>query len=136
MMDYVIGNFMMMQLGSFQFGLLTAAYQELQRSTEYRWVGHEVFGKEPVLQYVGKGADTITLPGVIFPEYRGGLYQIDNMRAAAGRGKPHLMISGFGVVMGSWVIERVEETHTTFAAGGIPRKIDFTLNLRKFAESN
>lgn len=126
-------NNVMMTLGEFQFSITTAAYQELTRTREWRWPTQERFMQNQALQFVGPGGDTISLPGVIYPEYRGGLGQVEAMAALADKGMPLDMISGTGVVLGRWVIERLEEKHSTFAVQGVGRKQEFTLGLRKFA---
>lgn len=131
MIGYSLGGTVMMQLGSFQFSINTAAYQELRRRTEYRWAAQDRFGKMPALQYTGPGGDSITLSGVIFTEYRGGTAQLDAMRALARRGTPQLLVDGYGRLLGRFVIEGVEEGQSVFAAFGRPRKQEFTLQLRK-----
>lgn len=130
-LDYNTGLGVMLQLGSFQFGVTTAAYQELKRTTEWRWPGQEQFGKLAALQFVGRGNDTITLPGVIYPEYRGGLTQLDALRALGDTGEAQTMIDGRGNIVGKWVIERVDEGQQVFAAAGVPRRQEFTLQLRR-----
>lgn len=122
----------MMALGVFQFSIQTAVYQELNRRSEYKWPSQHRFGKRPSSQFVGKGEDTITLPGVIYPEYRGGFQQIERMRTLAGLGKPLMLVDGLGKIMGRWVIESIDEKQTLFAAFGAPRKMEFTVALRKF----
>lgn len=122
----------MMTLGDFQFSIATAAFQELTRNTEWRWAAQDRFLQLPALQFVGPGGDTITLPGVIYPEYRGGIGQLDAMRALAGKGQALTLVSGTGNVMGQWVIERIEEKQSIFAAKGVGRKQEFTLEIRKF----
>lgn len=131
-MSYAQGAFVMMQLGSFQFGLSTAAYQSLERSTEYRWPSQETFGALPVSQATGPGEDTITLQGVILPEFRGGFGQLDTMRDLAGTLQPLLLVSGEGRVMGRWCITKVQERQGVFAAYGLPRRQEFTINLKRF----
>lgn len=128
----ISGGTVMMGLGNFQFGLSTAAYQELSRSTEYRWASQDRFGQHAALQNTGPGAETITLPGVIYPEFRGGLGQLDRMRELAGRGLPLTLITGTGRILGLFVIERVEERQSVFAAAGLARKVEFTLTLRLY----
>lgn len=132
--EYATGPTVMMSLGTFQFGIATAAYQELGRTTEWRWPAQERFMQGQALQFVGPGGDTINLPGVIYPEYRGGFAQLDQMRASANNGKPLVLIDGVGNIMGRWVIERLEEKQSVFAAAGRARKMEFTLALRKFDE--
>lgn len=133
MIGHKLGTSVMMQLGSFQFSILTAAYQELTRRTTYRWAQQDLYGRLPGLQHTGPGEETMTLPGVIYPEYRGGIGQLNRMRSLAGRGTPLLMVSGLGQIMGRWVIEAVEEKQTVFAAFGMPRKQEFTLQLKRFS---
>ena len=122
----------MLQLGSFQFSVQSAAYQTLQRSTEYRWPAQDRFGKEPALQYVGPGAPTISLDGIVYPEWRGGLGQLDALRTLAAAGKPQTMVDGRGNILGRWVIESVNEKQSVFADAGVPRKQEFTINLRLY----
>lgn len=131
-LNYSVGAPIMLQLGAFQFGVNTAAYQSLKRSSEWRWPSQDRFGNPPALQYVGQGADSITLPGVIYPEWRGSGGQLDNLRAMAETGEPQKMIDGNGSILGDWVIERIEENQSVFAAGGSPRKQEFTIQLRRY----
>lgn len=126
------GADVMMSLGGFRFGLNTAAYQELSRTTEQRWAAQDRFGQDAALQHTGPGPETMTLPGVVYPEFRGGFAQVDRMRELAGRGRPLSLITGTGRVLGRYVIERVEERQSVFAARGMARKIEFTLNLRRY----
>jgi phage protein U len=121
----------MMQLGSFQFGINTAAYQELDRVTSFRWASHEVFGKIPARQFTGEGEDQITLSGVILPEWRGGTQRVEQLRALGNQGQPLQLISGTGKLMGKWVIEQVSEKQNMFFEAGVPRKQEFTLRMSK-----
>lgn len=133
MNGHALATPVMMQLGAFQFGINTAAYQGLSRSDEWRWPDQERFGQAPALQHTGPGTTTITLDGILYPEWRGGLGQLDAMRAEAGKGRPLVLVDGRGQALGMWVIERVDETQGTFAAGGVARRIEFTLQLKRFS---
>lgn len=121
-----------MILGDFMFSLNSAAYQEFQRQNEYRWESQPVQGAHEVLQYCGPGQETITLPGVIFPTYRGGTGQLDKVRALAAKGKPQMLITATGNMLGEYVIVSVQENQKTFAALGIPLKIEFQIELRSY----
>lgn len=122
----------MLSLGQYQFGLNTAAFQELNRSTEWRWPGQDVFEGAPVIQFTGFGRDTITLPGVIFPEYWGGTGQLDTLRALADRAQPHILIDGRGNVWGEYVITGVQERQSVFAGAGVPLRQEFTITLERY----
>ena len=125
----------MMMLGTeYMFSVSTAAYQTLRRSAEYRWPAQERIGRLPARQYVGPGAETIAIEGVIYPHYLGGIGQLDRMRAVAGLGKDFLLVDGRGKVWGRWCIERVDEALTDFFADGTPRKVVFAMNLGRYGE--
>jgi phage protein U len=130
------GGDVMLALGDFQFGLNTAAFQEFSRSTEQRWSAQDVFGQLAALQHTGPGQETITLPGVILPEFRGSAGQIDRLRALAADAVPVPLITGTGRILGEYVIERVEERQSVFAAAGLARKIEFTVTLRLYDDGS
>lgn len=121
-----------MILGDYLFSLNTAAFQERERETNYRWAKQERFQNAPALQYLGPGDGTIKLPGVIYPSYKGGTGQVAQMRALAGKGEPLILLDGLGNVYGRWVIEKVTQKDSVFAPMGVPLKQEFTLELRHY----
>lgn len=134
MIGHSIGRTIMLQLGSFQFGLSTAAYQDLTRRAGWRWASQERFGQEPALQSTGPESQAMTLAGVIYAEFRGGTGQLDALRSLGGQQQPLRLVDGNGKLLGRWVIESVEEKQSVFASKGYPRKQEFNLQLKKFPE--
>lgn len=124
----------MLALGSFRFAVDTAAYQELTRATEYRWPAQPRLGRHPARQFAGPGEDTITLRGVVYPHHRGGLGQVDAMRAEAALGTPLRLVAGDGRVLGLWVIVRIDETQPAHWSDGAPRRQDFTIEIAAWGE--
>lgn len=124
----------LMKLGSFTFGVDTAAYQELTRSNEYRWKTVNTVGKQG-RQYIGEGLETISLNGTIFPLYKGGTDQLDDIRELANTGEPQILVDGRGNVWGKFTIDRVEERATNFLSNGAPRKQKFTIKLTRFHDA-
>lgn len=122
---------MMLALGMFVFSLSTAAYQELQRQTDWRHASSSRIGAAPARQFMGRGDDAVTLPGIIFPELVGSTLSLDALRLMANTGKAWPMIEGSGRIYGLWVIESMSETKTLFFRDGTPRRIEFTLNLKR-----
>ncbi|MDQ0739240.1 phage tail protein [Pseudomonas sp. W4I3] len=122
---------MMLSLGMFVFSLSTLAYQELQRQTNWRHASNSRVGTSPALQFVGRGEDTITLPGIILPELAGSVLSLDALRLMANTGKAWPMVEGTGRIYGLWVIESLSETKTVFFRDGTPRRIEFTLTLKR-----
>ncbi|MDO5705476.1 MAG: phage tail protein [Paracoccus sp. (in: a-proteobacteria)] len=128
----MLSSLVMMALGGLRFGVNRAAYQSFRRSASWRWEQVDRVGRQPAQQYTGPGADEITLEGVIYPHFKGGLRQIELMRMLAGAGRPMILVDGLGWVWERWVIVAIEETKTVFLADGAPRRIDFTVTLRAY----
>ncbi|MGB0960238.1 MAG: phage tail protein [Halocynthiibacter sp.] len=122
----------MMALGSFRFGVSNGAYQEFSRTAAYRWEKVNRIGRAPALQYAGPDAQEVTIEGVIYPHFAGGLHQMDLIRLQAGLGFPMLMVDGFGWVWKRWVITSVEEKKSFFMTDGAPLKIAFTITLQAY----
>ena len=133
-LNSILGINMMMILGVYRFCISNAAYQALSRTTEYNWAELDRLGGNTALQYTGKKAETITLEGAIYPQFKGGLRQITLMRGQAGLGKPLMLISGNGFAFGKWCIASISENQSFFLKDGTPRKITFNLTLKKYGE--
>ena len=126
---------MMMALGLYVFSLSTAAYQQLQRQTNWRHPSNSRIGALPARQYLGKGEDTITLSGLIMPELTGERVSLNALRLMADTGKAWPMVEGTGRIYGLWIIESFSETNALFFRDGAPRRIEFTLTLQRADDS-
>ncbi|WP_438307575.1 phage tail protein [Pseudomonas guariconensis] len=122
---------MMMALGVFIFGLPTLAYQELQRSTEWRHGSTSRIGTNPASQFMGRGEDTISLPGTMLPGLAGSPISLDVLRKMADTGKAWPLIGGTGRIYGIWVITSISETQQIFFEDGTPRRYEFTISLKR-----
>lgn len=122
----------LLTLGDYQFSMETAAHEALQRSKTYRWVSQARLTREPASQYVGPGSETISLKGRIYPHFRGGLGQIESMRAEADKGEPLSLVDGRGNNLGQWCIKSIKDTEKKFVGPAIPRCIDFALTLESY----
>lgn len=119
----------MMMLGPYMFSVGTAAPQTMSHRASYSWASQDRVGQRPLLQWTGPGAERLTLNGRIYPQYKGGLSQIQLMREMAGIGWRWLLVDGMGKVYGLFAIREVEETGTLYDYYGAPRRIDFRLQL-------
>lgn len=122
---------MMLALGMFVFSLHTLAYQEMQRQTEWRHAASNRIGAQPSRQFLGRGEDSITLPGLLLPELAGTPSALDALRHMADTGKAWPLVEGTGRLLGLWVIESLSDNRTLFFQDGAARRIDFTLNLKR-----
>ena len=133
-----------MMLGPVIFTIDTAAYEQLQRNTQYQWasqsrLGHPVMKHlgigGPAHQYIGPGEESISLNGSIYPQYKGGPLQVSMMRLTAGLGVAMPLIDpNNGYVFGRWIIDSVQETNSVLFSDGSPRKVDFNLSLKRYNE--
>lgn len=125
-------SLVMMALGTFRFGINRASYQTFSRTASYRWAKQDRLGRAPAMQFLGPDADEITLEGVIYPHFKGGLRQVEFMRLMARTGAPMMLVDGLGWAWERWCIVSVEERKSVFLADGAPRKIEFTITLQAY----
>ncbi|RIJ12028.1 phage tail protein [Pseudomonas sp. 91RF] len=118
----------------YYFNLDTAAFDELRRSTEYRWASQERLTRRPAQQAVGIGEEKITLKGAIFPGFKGGIKQLDTLRSLGAQFQPLTLTTGYGDVLGTWCLKNVEEEQSALLQGGIPRKQAFTLEFVRYGD--
>lgn len=124
----------MLQLGSFQFSINTAAYDKLQDTASYKWPSMDVLGSHPKSQFTGVGERTVSLQGHINPLSRGGFKQVEAIRTEAGKGEPLLLVDGRGNVLGRWCVLSISDSQSLFMNDGLPRRQDFTLKMKYFGE--
>ena len=121
----------LMTLGMFVFGMSTVAYQDLQRSREWRHAGSERHGARDASQFIGPGPDTVTLAGLLVPEVAGSFSALDTLADMADAGDTYPLIDGLGRIFGHYRITRLEEQHLSVMAGGLPRHVGFRIELQR-----
>jgi phage protein U len=119
----------MMVLGDYQFSINTLVFQEWARTTEWKWPAQERMGQLAAKQFTGRGEDSLELPGLIYPDYKGDIQSLDELRAMANDGLPYDLTDSMGFYQGRWVIERLDEKQSSHKTDGSPRKVEFTLRL-------
>ena len=122
---------MMMTLATFVFSLPTLAYQQLQRQMAWRHASSERIGARIANQFLGPGEETVELSGLVAPEITGTPASLDQLRELADDGQPLPLVEGTGKVYGAYVITAINATHTLFFADGAPRRIEFSMSLRR-----
>lgn len=121
----------LMTLGMFLFGMDSIPYQDLQRRMSWRHEDSDRFGRRAASQFAGPGEDAITIAGLIVPEVAGNYASIDLLIAMADTGDNWPLIDGAGFVLGQYRIEAIDQAHKGVMAGGIPRAIDFSMDLKR-----
>lgn len=121
----------LMTLGMFIFGMDTIAYQEFERSREWRHELSERHGARDAAQFIGPGPESITIGGLVVPELGGSYAAIETLADMADAGEDYPLMDGQGRILGHYRILRIEEGHLTIMAGGIPRHVDFRIELER-----
>ncbi|CAE6755175.1 phage tail protein [Paraburkholderia haematera] len=122
---------MMMSLDQFVFSLATAPYKELQRRRNWKHSSSSRVGARNSSQFNGPGEDTITLTGTVAPESIGSIASIKQLADMGDTGDANVLVDGAGNVYGAWIIDGLDETQTYHTPEGIPRKIEFSLTLKR-----
>ena len=119
----------LLTLGMFVFGMDTAAYSELSRRMSWNHSTVERHMARPATQFTGPGEDSIQIAGLIAPEVAGSFGAFDELEAMANTGDAWPLLDGRGFVLGVFQIVALDRTQRTILAGGLPRVVDFTLDL-------
>lgn len=126
----------MMALGTFRFSINTAAYQRLQRTSDYRWRAQERIGRLPAQQFLGNESTSINLEGEILPHFRGSTATVEAMRSLADSGQPQSLIDSSGRVWGQYCITHIEEGWQVLNQEGRPARVGFRMTLREYGEDS
>ncbi|MFI9652925.1 phage tail protein [Guyparkeria halopsychrophila] len=122
---------MLMMLGDFLFSLRTTPAQELNRATEWRQPSTSRVNNDPLSQFTGRGNDTISATGTLYPQLTGGPVHLERLRRMADTGAAWWLVAGDGRVLGTWKITRLTEGKKRMFEDGTARQIDFTLDLKR-----
>lgn len=121
----------LLTLGMFVFGMDTIPYSDFQRRMAWRHESTERHMARAASQFTGPGEDIISIAGLLVPEIAGTYSAIDTLVEMADTGGHWPLIDGFGRVLGHYRIDHLDQGHRTVLAGGIPRAIDFVLDLTR-----
>lgn len=122
---------MLAGLGTFAFSMDDLAFQTLSRRTSWRWAEGKRVGRRDALQFVGPEADDITIAGMLAPGVTGRVGALADLRRLGDDGLAHALVDGSGAVHGAFVITSLGEDQSLHFFDGIPRKADFTLELKR-----
>jgi len=117
----------------FVFSVLGAAYDQLQRSSAWRWAKMPRVGRLPARQSLGPDDDTIELQGTIITE-RSGYGTLTDLRYMMQQGVPVMICDSTGNIHGKWCMESLQETQSAIHIDGLPRKQTFQLRLSVYGE--
>lgn len=126
---------MMMVLGLYVFMLRTVPYQELQYQRSWRHAANSRVNRRPSTQFLGPDNDSLTLSGVLLPEVTGGRLSMLALKQMAELGKAWPLIERQRDYLRHVCDREPESDQNEFFESGMPRRIEFTLTLKRVDES-
>lgn len=138
--------------GDFVFQLSTLAYNKLSLSDAWTWASQGRIGRQDRLQYTGKKAPTIRFECELYADFvdttglsalitSAGVWQDANndpvewLRRQANTKTPMMLVTGYGRVMGFWVMTQLEQAVDEFRGAGEFRHQNVTVSLQYFGSS-
>lgn len=118
-------------LGTFVFNLRSLPLSVLKRTREFRHPTVDRVGARPASQFAGPGEDRVQLTGVMPLEFSGGLAPVDTLAAIANSGESRMLVTGYGEVLGAYVVTGFDETHRDMHVDGMPRVVEYDIALRR-----
>lgn len=124
---------MLAAIGMFIFETDSLLFDELARDREWRHARTDRLGAMPASQFLGPGADTVTLSGTLVPELAGSYSSIEKLAEMAATGDAYPLANGNGDILGQYTIDKIGERQGNFVVGGKPRQTAFTIELSRVA---
>jgi phage protein U len=117
--------------------LKTLSPDKVDYETTYRWADQEPIGFHPISSFLGPDKERLTLSGILYPEFSGRLDHLKQIRDLGATGSAQRLIyadTQLGQNLGMWKIKSIKENRSTFWGDGVPRKIEFTIELESYAQ--
>lgn len=120
---------MLLAIGMFPFSIPTIVHDELKRRSSWIHATSQRVGARDATQFVGVGAETLSISGVAHAELSDGRASLDELRDMASSGNAWSVVDGAGQVYGAFVIQGIDEGLKELGPDGRPRKIEFSIDL-------
>lgn len=120
---------MLLAIGMFPFAIPTIVHDELKRRSSWIHATSQRVGARDATQFVGVGAETLSISGTAHAELSDGRASLDTLRDMAGTGNAWSVVDGAGQVYGAFVIQGIDEGLKELGPDGRPRKIEFSIDL-------
>jgi uncharacterized protein len=120
-----------LMLGGHAFRVTGFGYTGMDRKTNNPDANLEIVGIPDVGHWTGPKGQEITIKGVLFPLEFGGFDTLDALRADSTAGRVMTLITGGGDILGRYRCDSIDEQMDSANALGTPRKVSYTLHLKR-----
>lgn len=122
---------MLYTLGALRIEVAPFNVHDVGQSAETDYAVKPVVGIEPPLEYVGEGANEITLSGRLFPTEIGGLSELETLWQMRASGRPQFVMRGDGRPLGWHAILNTQAKSSYLDAKGVGKLIEVSVSLRR-----
>ena len=122
---------MLYMLGALRVEVWPFNVHEVSQSGETDYAVKPVVGTEPPLEYVGEGANEMSLSGRLFPYELGGLDELALLEQMRASGRPQYLMRGDGRPLGWFAIQSVSARSSYLGRHGVGRQVDVSISLRR-----
>ncbi len=127
----------LMAFGDFKFLIGRSSYNSLSQKISFKWTSLARLRGRPALHFDSIGDETISISGEVFrsddvPEPRD-LYR--QLRELGSQGRAQVLVDQEGIFYGKWVLEDLDMKQEEIAPDSRPRRIDFSMTLKRYGEA-
>jgi len=122
---------MLYSLGSLSIEVAPFNVHDVSETGSTEYASKPVAGAEPPLEYVGEGANEMSLSGKLFPMAIGGLDELELLTQMRVSGKPQYLMRGDGTPIGWFAITQVSSRSSYLGGQGVGRQIDVSISLTR-----
>jgi phage protein U len=122
---------MLYTLGALSIDVAPFNVHDVSENGATEYASKAVVGTEPLLEFVGEGANDMSLSGRLFPRAIGGLDELEILRQMRVSGKPQYMMRGDGKPMGWYAITSVSTRSSYLDGNGIGKQIEVSISMTR-----
>lgn len=122
---------MLYSIGALTLDTRPFGVDEVQRTGTVDFAEKPLIGTMPSREFMGEGADKITLSGQLLPFKTGGLTELELAKSMMLAGRPLPVLRGDGARLGWFTIDKISEGHKELMRDGVGFFIRHSMELTK-----
>ncbi len=128
---------MLLSIGEYIFEIDTVNFESMSKNINYSWKETERICNNPAYHATGKWKEEMELSGLVYTAHKTGaanpgMKVIDSLNDLAQKMKPQEVFTGYGEILGKFIILSVSETRDAFLPNGKFLKQSYTVKLAKY----
>lgn len=121
----------LLSVGPHLFRVAARSYEEMERKAEASLAVLQRVGQHPSVQMMGPGEQTLTITGTLYAAL-GGSAEAEALLAEPALGRPLMLVTGTGRVLGRYVLRSVTQRDSEPTAAGVARRIAYDIAMVRY----